>query len=147
MDGRRFDNLTKALATATRTRRGLLRPLVGGALATTSAAIALDRARARDVGTEAFDLTCKQTGVNLYCQADASVVTTCGPSTKGCVCAGAKQSGNGPYCVQQPASGCPSSSNKCEKNNQCGNSEVCIIIPNCCPNNSSRGKCIKKCPS
>jgi hypothetical protein len=147
MDGRKFDNLTKALTTATRSRRGMLRPLVGGALATVLGAVALDRARAKGVGTEAFDLTCQQAGVNFFCEAAAPDVTTCGPSTSGCVCAEAKQSDKGPYCIQQPTSGCPSNSNKCKKNNECGSGEVCIIIPDCCPNNPNRGKCVKKCPS
>ena len=67
MDDRRFDALTKALAAAKPSRREALRRLAGGALATVLGGIALEEASAQTVGTEAFNLVCKQEGAEFFC--------------------------------------------------------------------------------
>jgi hypothetical protein len=93
MDQRRFDELTKALVAAKPSRREALRRLAGGALATVFGGLALEEASAQ-FGTEAFDLTCEQTGTKFYCSnAPANEVTTCKSQASGCVCAERREGG------------------------------------------------------
>jgi len=142
MDGPRFDELTKTLVAATPSRREALRRFMGGTLAAVVGGVALEEAGAQ-VGTEAFNLTCKQSGAKFYCQADANDVTEC--KSGACLCA-EKRDGGG-VCIKEPAGGCPTRKNKCNDSGDCGSGKVCIKVSQCCPNHPGRGKCVRKCPA
>ena len=145
MDDRRFDALTKALAAANPSRREALRRLAGGALATVFGGVALEGASAQ-VGTEAFNLVCRQEGAKFFCTegTPANEVTTCKSLASGCVCA--RKKGGGQVCVQQPSTGCPTRRNKCRDAGDCDSGETCILVSGCC-DGSNRGKCVQKCPA
>jgi hypothetical protein len=140
MDGQRFDDLTKALAGTTPSRRGVLRGLAGGAFAAVFGGTAFGAAA--QVGTTEFDLTCRQQGVKFYCN-DPAPVTECGPGNLGCRCARGRESGR--FCIEQPTGGCPSKSERCRQNSDCRSNEVCVSIRDCCPDNPGRGKCVRRC--
>jgi len=140
VDERRFDALART-AGAARSRRTIL-GAIAAAIGAGATGVARDAA-AQGVGAEAYDLTCRQTGVQLYCQADAGAVTTCG---NGCVCAGLRK-GGGKKCVQEPATGCPRRTSRCRANKDCGSGEVCIRVSDCCPAHPAWGKCVAKCPA
>ena len=104
---RRFDELTKAPVAARPSRREVLRRLARGVLADSLGGLAVEEVSAQDFGTDAFDLTCQQTGVEFYCTegTPANEVTTCKSANSGCLCA--RKKGGGQVCVQQPSTGCP----------------------------------------
>jgi hypothetical protein len=145
MDGPRFDNLTKSLVAATPSRREALRRLVGGAVAAVFGGAVLNEAGAQ-VGTEAYDLTCKQDGTRYYCLAGTTPgnLSTC-RSDEGCICA--RRKGGGGVCIKEPSTGCPTKRNKCRRGTDCTNTQACIVVPECCPNSPTRGKCVEKCPA
>ena len=145
MDERRFDELTKALVAAKPSRRDALRRFAGGALAAVFGGFALEESSAQEVGTEAFNLVCKQEGAKFFCTegTPANEVTTCKSLASGCV--GARTKGGGQACVEPPATGGPSKKEKCKKGSDCGSGETCILVSGCC-GGSNRGKCVKKCP-
>jgi hypothetical protein len=142
MDGSRFDDLTKTLVASTRSRRGLLRGLAGGALGAVFGGAAVKAAAAQDVGADYYSLTCRQGGTNFYCRAEASEVTTCGPRANNCVCATTKDD-NTPKCVEEPTTGC--GKDRCRRDSDCGKGEYCVRVPDCCTD-SSKGKCARRCP-
>ncbi len=145
MDDRRFDELTKALVAAKPSRREALRRLAGGALAAVFGGLTLEGAAAQ-VGTEAFNLACKQEGAEFFCTegTPANEVTTCKSADSGYLCA--RKKGGGAVCVKQPSTGCPSRRNKCGDAGDCASGETCILVSSCC-GGSNRGKCVEKCPA
>jgi hypothetical protein len=144
MDGPRFDALTKSLVAAKPSRREALRRLAGGAVAAVFGVHALEGASAQDVGTEAFNLTCRGTNPpNIYCQGGNP--GDCGRPGSGCVCGKEKRTGDA-VCVEQPQGGCPAPRNSCQRSSDCGQGEACIKLKGCCGNNN-RGKCVNKCPA
>jgi hypothetical protein len=143
MDALRFDRWTKAFVT-TPSRRTVVRALAGGVLTAALGHVVPSRAGA-DVSINDFDLTCRQTGVTFYC-VDPLPNTECGPNRLGCQCALTRKNDK-PRCVEQPKGGCPKKSERCKQHNDCDGNEVCIKVPDCCPNHPNRGKCVKPCKS
>ena len=140
VDGRRFDDLTKNLVAATPSRRGVLRGLVGGALAAVFGGVTLERAMAQEVGTEATDLICENQTV--LCNAARRPAFVCGT---GCACA--RQTNGDKRCVQAQIS-CREQP-RCRRNRDCGRGEVCIEVEGCTDPEcqKGRGRCAQRCTS
>lgn len=135
MDGQRFDTLVKA-AGAVRSRRKVFGAMAAAALG--------GAARGAAAQSRAYDLTCRQRGVKTFCNAFASTVTRCGPQIRTCVCGTLKEGGT--LCVREPKGNCPTRRESCSRNRDCLAGAACIRVPDCCPNNPSRGMCVQRCP-
>jgi hypothetical protein len=141
MDERRFDELTKTLVAGTPSRREALRRVMGGALAAVFGGVVLEEGAAQDVGTEAFNLTCRGNNPpNTFCR--GARPGNCGRAASGCVCAEEKR--GEAVCVEQPSGECPNRRNSCRRSTDCGSGEVCIRVTACGCNRP--GKCARKCP-
>jgi hypothetical protein len=143
MDGARFDKLTRALFAGPLTRRKVLRRLTGGSLAIGLGAHTVSDATARQVGTEAFDLECRQPGIRFLCTGEGPA-TRCGDN---CLCAARRETGEEHVCIVPPADNCPRRRQSCLRDRECARGEVCIRVGSCCPNHPERGKCVRKCPA
>lgn len=144
MDGSRFDDLARSLVAGTTSRRETVRRLAGGAVAAALGGRALEDAVAQEVGTEAYDLECRQSGVKFFCFGE-------GPSTRckggDCLCAKSRQDGKPNVCIVSPPGGCPSRKEKCRRHKDCKSGEVCVRVSTCCQKHPGRGMCVKRCPA
>ena len=143
MDGSRFDDLARSLVAGTTSRRETARRLAGGALTAALGGLALDDAVAQEVGTEAYDLECRQSGVRFFCFEDGPATRCKGSS---CLCAKSRQDGKPNVCIVSPPGGCPKKQEKCRRHKDCGSGEVCVRVSTCCSRHPGRGKCVKRCP-
>ena len=140
MDGQRFDELTKTLATATPSRRRVVRAVLGGALGAAFGGAALKWTAAQDVSIEATDLICQNEPA--LCNEERRPAAECGT---GCRCARAVNGDK--KCVFVGNATC-NNRERCRRNRDCAPGEVCVDIENCrdCAGRKP-GRCFAKCPA
>ena len=139
MDGQRFDDLTKNLSTAARSRRGVVRGLVGGAVGAFLGGVTLKGAAAESV--DATDAICDRREV--LCNSRGEPAFVCGD---GCVCARNVTNGD-KQCVEAFRAIC-TNRQRCNENGDCdGRGEVCIRVSGCTDEDCSRGRgrCFNRC--
>ncbi len=136
MEGRQFDDLTKALATSTPSRRRMLGGLVGGALAGVFGGVSsVVAGPAEPAVTEPI---CDNRAV-ICSQRPAFA---CGGNGS-CFCA--KTITGSKRCVDAGGGITCNNREKCERNRDCAAGEFCIDVSGCedCP--TRRGVCFPRC--
>ena len=138
MDGKRFDDLTKAMSGVRPSRRAMLRGLAGGALAGVLGGRALG-ASAQDVTIQG-DAICE--GREVICSSAGGPGFNC---ADGCVCA--RNTNGEKQCVDGLADTCRGRT-RCQRNRDCDDGQVCIRVAGCSGSACQRGRggrCFDRC--
>ncbi len=137
MDGKRFDAWVKRVPGAS--RRGLLRGLVGTALATAFGGVSGKDAAGEGVCDKGCGTICEPVAAQLLCSF----------RNPNCVCV--KSTSNANLCADLARAACPAAgaANDCEQDSDCGLNEVCIRTAGgvCCsdPAQAQVNICIPRC--
>ena len=138
VDGQRFDDLTKNLSTAARSRRGVVRGLVGGAVGAILGGVTIKGAVAQ-VSPAATDAICE--GRDVLCDPEGNPSFVC---ADGRVCA--RNVNGDKQCVEALGPTC-SRRQRCRVNRDCDRGQVCIRVSGCTDEGCSRGRgrCYNRC--
>lgn len=133
MDRRRFDHLTRSLASGG-SRRGLLRGVAAAGAAAFAAQIGVGTGRWGVPRASAFNEICRQSPAASFVSKGACETLSCGPAERNCVCV--QTLGHVPTCVRgfdpaNPRPDCPTK-DECSDGRPCPNGRVCAKVEGCC---------------